>query len=257
MKLNHYTPEVMPEIRRLLAAAFLLSALVALTGCPERQPVISNLPEPFVHPFPVRPAPGPFVQPPPAPSPTPVGGPVRGTVVLDPGHGGKDPGTWPRGTSRYPEKVLVLDMAKRAGQILAARGARVVMTRSSDVFLSLEQRALIADRSGADLFVSFHVDAAPRNQTASGVEAHIYNQATSASIRAAQCIIAAIRQAGIETRGIQYSNLHVLREHSRPAVLMECGFLTNAQDAAALNNGTYRARLATAIAEGIANYLAK
>ena len=177
--------------------------------------------------------------------------------MLDPGHGGKDSGTWPRGSSAYPEKTLVLDVAKQAAQILAARGARVIMTRSSDVFPSLEQRSTLADRSGVDLFVSIHVNSAPRNRSASGVEAHIYTQPTPASMRAAQCIVAALNRAGIETRGVQRSNFHVLREHSRPAVLMECGFLTNAQDSALLNNGAYRAKLAAAIAEGIANYLAK
>lgn len=244
----------MSSLRRLVAVAFCLSSLVALTGCPQRESVITNLPGPFVHPYPVRPAPPPVSQ---SPTPPPVSGPIRGTVMIDPGHGGKDSGTWPRGSSAYPEKVLVLDIAKQAAQMLAARGARVIMTRSTDVFPSLEQRSTLADRSGADLFVSIHVNSAPRNRAASGVEAHIYTQATSASIRAAQCIVAALSRAGIETRGIQRSNFHVLREHSRPAVLMECGFLTNSQDAALLNNGAYRAKLAAAIAEGIASYLAK
>jgi len=177
--------------------------------------------------------------------------------MLDPGHGGKDSGTWPRGSSAYPEKALVLDIAKQVGQNLSARGARVIMTRSTDVFPSLEQRAILADRSGADLFVSVHANSAPRNRAASGVEAHIYTQPTAASTRAAQCIVAALNRAGIETRGIKRSNLHVLREHSRPAVLMECGFLTNSHDAALLNNGSYRAKLAAAIAEGIASYLTR
>lgn len=244
----------MSSLRRLVAAALSFCALVALTGCPPQQQVITNLPGPFVRPFPGRPAPGPITQP---PAPKPIAGPIRGTVVLDPGHGGKDSGTWPRGSTAYPEKTLVLDMAKQAAQLLSARGVRVIMTRSSDVYPSLEQRSVIADRSGADVFVSFHVNSAPRNKAASGVQAHIYTQATSASMRAAQCIMAALTRAGIETRGIQRSNFHVLREHSRPAVLMECGFLTNAQDAALLNDGAYRAKLAAAIAEGIASYLAK
>ncbi|HOW71429.1 MAG TPA: N-acetylmuramoyl-L-alanine amidase [Phycisphaerae bacterium] len=177
--------------------------------------------------------------------------------MLDPGHGGKDAGTWPRHSTTYPEKTLVLDIAKQIGQILVARNVRVIMTRTSDVYPSLEQRSVMADRSGADLFVSIHVNSAPRNRSASGVEAHIYSQATSTSSRAAQCIVAALKRSGIETRGIRRSDFHVLREHSRPAVLMECGFLTNPQDAAALDNGAYRAKLAAAIAEGITNFLAR
>ncbi len=238
--------------RRLAAVLTAVAILSILTGCQAPQRVLEPLPAPHVHAYPLAP---PREAPPPTPPPT--ARTIRGaTVVLDPGHGGKDPGAWPRSLSALPEKTIVLDISSKLARILSDRGARVVSTRTTDVFIELSTRSAAADRHRADLFVSVHADSAQR-ASASGAGVHIYNQASAQSQRAAQAINTAFRRAGLETRGIYRNNFHVLREHSRPAVLIECGFLTNRGDAQSLNDAGYRTRVAMAIAEGITDYFAR
>jgi len=239
---------------RSRGAVLLLTAvsLTLLTGCPpgDRR-VVQQLPPP-AHP-PVRQPPP--AQPPPPP-PRQVSTNLTGkTILIDPGHGGKDPGAHKGTRSRLPEKTIVLDIGNNVGRILQARGAKVIATRTKDVFPTLDERARAADRYKVDVFVSIHADSAPKNPAASGTEVHIYTKASSQSQAAARCMVAALKKAGLECRGIKNSNLHVLREHSRPAMLVECGFLTNTGDAAKLNDAAYRARVAAAIAQGITDYL--
>jgi len=180
---------------------------------------------------------------------------LRGrTVVIDAGHGGKDPGT--RGVSRLQEKTIVLLVANEVARLLQARGAYVVSTRTTDRFLELDQRAGIATRYRADLFVSVHADSAQR-KAASGSTVYICRGAASRSVAAAQSIHHALASAGVECRGIQRANYRVLVAHGRPAVLVECGFLTNSGDAARLNTMAYRSKVAAAIARGIADYLSR
>lgn len=173
------------------------------------------------------------------------------TIVVDAGHGGKDPGA--RGVSVSPEKTINLDVALRLARLLEQAGAKVVTTRSSDRFIPLDDRAAMADRTRADLFVSIHADSAQR-AGASGTTIYIARNALSQSRHAARSIAAALQRAGIECRGTQSAGYRVLVGHSRPAVLIECGFLTNRADASRLNTAPYRAKLAAAIADGIATH---
>jgi N-acetylmuramoyl-L-alanine amidase len=177
--------------------------------------------------------------------------------MIDPGHGGKDPGAWKGTRSRMPEKSIVLDIGNSVSKTLRDRGASVIATRTTDTYPTLDQRANAADRYRVDLFVSIHADSAPKNPAASGTEIHIQDGPGGNSLIAARCIIASIKKAGLECRGLQSSNLHVLREHRRPAILIECGFLTNRGDALKLNSSAYRARLAAAIADGITDYFSR
>jgi len=243
-------PPVLPRTAR--AAVLLLAATLA--GCEGPGRVVPTLPTPLTefHPASPRPTPRPSATPPPA-----ARGDIRGArIVIDAGHGGRDPGAG-RGTrSRLPEKTITLDIANRLVKTLASMGATVYPTRTGDTYPSLNDRVALAERVKADLFVSIHADSA-RNPDASGVGIFIYNQASTASQRAAMRMAAAIEAAGLECRGVQRANFHVLREHNRPAMLIECGFLTNAGDAARLNDPDHRARLAAAIADGIVRFFAK
>ena len=242
--------------RRLLRVFTTLAAIMVLAGCKAPGGVLKTLPPPLVH--------TPRITPPRPLSPkakpaAPTGVSLRGaTIVIDAGHGGRDPGAWKgKGVvSRLPEKTIVLDIAKKLRRLLTERGANVVMTRTTDVFLELQDRAAIAERSRADLFVSIHADSAPRTG-ASGAEVYMYTQASPASQKAAHRMIAAFKRAGIHYRGIHRRNFHVLREHSRPAILVECGFLTNRSDARKLNTESYRTRIAGVIADGIADYFSQ
>jgi N-acetylmuramoyl-L-alanine amidase len=227
-----------------------------LAGCQSPQRVVDNLPPPVVY-TPPRPAPR-HIEPSPPPPPPPPGvarprnlGGAR--IVIDAGHGGKDPGT--KALSPLPEKTIVLAISNEVAQLLRGQGAQIISTRTGDQFIELEERARIAERAQAVLFVSIHADAAPRNPAASGSTLYISRNASAASQRAARTIQAALVRAGIECRGIRTQNFKVLVGHSRPAVLIECGFLTNSGDATRLNTPAYRSRMAAAIAAGIGDYI--
>ena len=176
------------------------------------------------------------------------------TVIVDPGHGGKDAGVPGGGVSNRPEKVIVLAISREMIRGLTARGATTIATRTTDVFVTLDARAKLADQHRADLFVSVHADSVPDAGVRGGT-IYIGRQASQHSLRAAECIQAALAQAGIKCRGIRRQDFRVLVGHSRPAVLVECGYLTNAQDARNLNTTSYQARFARALVEGIAAFL--
>jgi N-acetylmuramoyl-L-alanine amidase len=200
-----------------------------------------------------RPAPPPVKRPPvvterPFDPVRPIG-PV--TIVIDPGHGGKDPGA--RGMSRVPEKEIVLAVGNDVARLLSACGARVISTRTDDRFIELDTRAAIAQRSRADLFVSIHADAASR-KSATGATIYIARSASRQSRQAARCIADAFARAGIQCRGIRRAGFRVLVGHSRPAVLIECGYLTNRVEARRLNSPAYLSQLASVITDGIATF---
>ncbi len=232
------------------------AALIAgvLAGCTNHSSkVLNQLPPPLLR----VPRPQVLVQAPPplALPPAPV---VRQasrdvTIVVDAGHGGNQPGTLGNGTSYVPEKNLNLAIATALAQQLRTRGGNVVMTRTGDWFVALGKRADIGNSSNAELFVSIHIDAS-RNTDASGMTVYLGKTASVGSLQVAQHIQQALRQAGFETRGVRRANYQVLRESNGPAVLVECGFLSNYGDARMLNQPYNRQRIAAAIAEGIANY---
>ncbi len=226
-------------------------AVTALVGCPSgEQRVIETLPPPAISPL------KPTQPPAQAPDTSPVSI-VGKRIIIDPGHGGVDPGAFTQTRSRLPEKTIVLDLGNQVARILQARGATVICTRTADTFPSLDQRARAADKYKVDLFLSIHANSA-RNAAASGLEVYVYTAASSDSLHAANCVLSAVKNAGLECYNMRPvpKNLHVLREHDRPAILVETGFLTNAQDARNLNSPSFRSRLAAAIADGATSYLA-
>ncbi len=211
---------------------------------PPPAPVLATRPPRVIEPI------APPVEQPAVPPVTGTG--LRGvTIVVDPGHGGHDPGALGRGP--VPEKTINLDIGQEVAERLKSRGARVVLTRNSDKFIELDARAAVADRTKADLFVSIHADSAKR-ASAAGMTAYIARSAGSASRQAGDHIGAALRRAGFQFRGVHGAGFRVLVGHARPAVLVECGFLSNHSEAAALANPDYRERVAAAIAEGIADH---
>lgn len=168
------------------------------------------------------------------------------TVVLDPGHGGHDRGGVPG--DPYPEKVYALDVAQRVRARLQAAGYRVVMTRTDDTFIGLGERCNIASRAGG-IFVSIHFNSAPR-RSADGIETYYYSR--KAAGLAAAIHPRLVRAAGTEDRRIRSRGFYVLRRNRIPAVLCECGFLTNpAEGRRIATSSEHRQRLADAIAAGI------
>ncbi|MHC5083729.1 MAG: N-acetylmuramoyl-L-alanine amidase family protein [Planctomycetota bacterium] len=191
------------------------------------------------------------------PNPTPYQPPATirtgsGVVVIDPGHGGKDPGA----TSYlgYYEKGVNLQISRKVANYLKDAGVTVIMTRNSDSYPELEDRAAIANRNNADLFVSIHCDSIG-NRTHKGYTIYIARSASWSSKKAGRILESSLAATGIASKGMRKADYKVLVQTIGPAVLIECGYLTNPTEAANLENGWYQGKIARAIADGIIEYL--
>jgi len=207
--------------------------------------------KPMVKPVPLPPPEKPIIMPPPEPQkPQPTGK----TIVIDAGHGGQDPGA----TSYYGfyEKTVNLAVAAEIAQYLRDEGHKVIMTRSTDVFIELEQRAEIANRAGADVFISIHADAAARS-SANGFSVYVARSASSEAERLARAIDDRMTRTSMTSNGVKEADFKVLVKTRCPAVLIELGYLSNYWEAKKLKNADMQRKLAKAIADGICNYLAK
>src|SRR5881394_3180883 len=168
------------------------------------------------------------------------------TVVIDAGHGGHDRGGIPG--QRISEKVMTLDVAQRLRNVLAASGYRVVMTRDSDVFVSLPGRVAIANSYRNAIFVCIHFNATQR-RGASGIETYFYSRDSLPLASAVHYYVTG--GAPSANRGVRRRGYYVLRKTAIPAVLVECGFLTNPTEAAYAQSAGYRQKLADEIAAGV------
>lgn len=224
-----------------------------------------------------------------------IGNPL---VMIDPGHGGYDPGT--QSSSGILEKDLTMMVSRRVVNALTARGVRAQLTRDSDDFISLAERTRRANVADADLFVSIHMNSSPNPET-TGIEVYYLNNTTDrATIRLARMensgvtggsapadgnlnyILADLRQnykaseaaslarmidtqavADLDSRlsldvnplGAKMGPFYVLVGAHMPAVLVECGFLSNPYEAARLNSAEYQEVLADGIATAVVKYL--
>jgi N-acetylmuramoyl-L-alanine amidase len=173
-------------------------------------------------------------------------------VIIDPGHGGIDRGGIPG--QQLAEKVLALDTAKRLARILRSTGEmKVVMTRDNDTFVSLMERTNIANQYARRdaLFISIHFNSALR-EGAYGIETYYNNKRAS---RLAALVHPRVIQAmGSIDRGIRQRGYRVLRRNRLPAILVECGFLTNRAESKRASDSDYRQRVARAIASAILRY---
>lgn len=168
------------------------------------------------------------------------------TVVLDAGHGGHDSGAKPgKGKS---EKELALDTSKRVATMLRAAGLRVIETRSSDYFVTLDKRVAISNRERNAIFVSIHYNWAKRSK-ARGIETFFYGGKSSRL--AANIQKETIRAYRTENRGIKYRGFYVLKNNRRPSVLLELGFLSNPGENGIVQSAATRQRLAKAVVDGI------
>ena len=168
------------------------------------------------------------------------------TVVIDPGHGGFDRGGIPG--QDVSEKAMALDVSLRLARKLRAAGYRVVMTRDSDVFVPLGERVRIANSYRDAVFVCIHFNSATR-ANANGIETYYYSNQSAALAAAIHRQVVAGTTS--DNRGIRRRGYYVLRRTNIPAVLVECGFLTNPWEARLALQSDYRDRLATQIAAGI------
>src|SRR5438874_3479603 len=168
------------------------------------------------------------------------------TVVIDAGHGGFDRGGIPG--QRIPEKEMTLDVAQRLKTLLAAGGYRVVMTRDSDVFVPLPGRVAIANSYGNAIFVCIHFNSA-KHMGAGGIETYFYSRDSLPLASAIHYYVAG--GAPSSNRGVRRRGFYVLRKTRVPAVLVECGFLTNPTEGQYVQTAAYRQKLAEEIAAGV------
>ncbi len=176
----------------------------------------------------------------------------RFTVVIDPGHGGRDPGAV--GINGLQEKQVVNDIAPRVAAILREQGANVVMTRDSDIEVDLAPRVQTAERVNASIFVSIHANAISMSRPdVNGLETFY---ASDSGRRLADTVHGTVLRAmGMRDRRVKAARFYVIRRTSMPAILIETGFVTGAEDAPNLANPAWRERMAQAIAEGILLHL--
>lgn len=168
------------------------------------------------------------------------------TIILDPGHGGCDPGA--RAVKGMDEKNLSLDVAQRVKPLLEAEGYRVIMTRNNDTFIPLETRTAIANAHSDAIFVSIHFNASPK-RSASGVETYYYcygSEPLAAALFQELC-----RERRCPRRGVKRAVFYVLSHNHCPATLLELGFVSNRKENAFLQTPQARQQLAKQIAAGI------
>ncbi|MGD6775892.1 N-acetylmuramoyl-L-alanine amidase [Sutcliffiella horikoshii] len=179
-------------------------------------------------------------------------------IVLDPGHGGQDPGAM---FQRLQEKVVNLDIAKRVRAYLEKEyEVKVMMTREGDSTVSLEARTNLANSVKADYFCSIHHNAGG----GTGFESYRFNGSNTFSSKSKsfqeivhrEVINVVTGKYNRRDRGIKAANFHVLRETSMPSVLLEILFLDNTEDRALIQHETFKEDVSAAIAEGLAKALA-
>jgi N-acetylmuramoyl-L-alanine amidase len=168
------------------------------------------------------------------------------TVVIDAGHGGSDRGGIPG--QRIPEKEMTLDVAQRLRTLLAASGYKVVMIRDSDVFVPLATRVAIGNSYRNAIFVCIHFNSAKR-MGAGGIETYFYGRDSLQLASAVHYFVAG--GAPSPNRGVRRRGFYVLRKANIPAVLVECGFLTNPTEGEYAQTASYRQKLAEEIAAGV------
>ncbi|HTI50659.1 MAG TPA: N-acetylmuramoyl-L-alanine amidase [Planctomycetaceae bacterium] len=201
------------------------------------------------------------------------------TIVLDPGHGGRDNGT------SVHEKTFALDVARSTEKLLVAAGYRVLLTRTEDRYVDLKERALLANANRADLYVSIHFNALEKDNRTSGFEIYTFPPAKQHAsewwsrlrpgdpdletedepvnrfdhwsvVLAQQIHRRFVVDLKAFDRGTKLKHLGTLRGLNCPGVLVECGFLTSEVEARKIATPEYREKLARAIADGVSDYAA-
>ena len=180
----------------------------------------------------------------------------RFSVVIDPGHGGPDPGAIGIGGIR--ETDVVLEVSKIVKQLLTEKGVKVKLTRKNEIDLDLPPRVSFANNIDADIFVSIHANASRgKRRDINGLET-FYFRGWRGRLLAKRIQRQILRVSpGSPDRGVKQGRFYVIKNTRMPAVLVEIGFLTGRLDARRLEKTTHRKRLAYAIAKGILEYLSK
>ena len=178
-------------------------------------------------------------------------GPLSGKlIVLDAGHGGTDSGAI--GTSGHFEKQLTLRTALLLSSKLKEKGASVLLTRTDDQYISLSDRALLANQQAADAFISIHYDSTVDIEAGGITTYYTHNQQQELASHIQRNLI---RNATTEDRGIRQASLRVLRENKRPAVLVELGYISNPAEESLLHTSGYQEIITDGLLHGLNSFL--
>ncbi len=185
----------------------------------------------------------------------PINGDKRVVVMIDPGHGGKDPGAI--GLEGLREVDVILPVALQVAQILRKNGIEVKMTRNADYFVGLDERITMSRQSGATLFVSIHANSIDNRPDVNGLELYHYNIGKTFAETVHRNVLEYVNKNGffVADRRVRSARFLVLRKSSIPAILVETGYLTSETEAARLRRDDYRKVMAEGIAQGIIQYV--
>ncbi len=174
---------------------------------------------------------------------------VKGTVVIDAGHGGTDYGAIRAGIN---EKDITLDVSKKIEAMLVAKGYRVYMTRTDDSAPSLQDRVDLSEAKKPDVFVSVHVNASLKNDIY-GVETHWYHDYSNEFAQVVHSHL--VKNIPTKDRGLFKSQFYVINHTTSPAILVEMGFLSNDAERAMLVTEKRKQQVAKSVADGIVEYI--
>ena len=176
-------------------------------------------------------------------------------VMIDPGHGGKDPGAINADGLR--EVDVIFPISKRVAEILEKQGIAVKMTRTSDYFVGLDERVTMSREAGANLFVSIHANSIDGRPDVNGLELYHYNLGQSFAETVHNATLDYVNKNGfyLADRRVRSARFLVLRKSSIPAILVETGYLTSESEAARLRRDDYQKVMAEGIARGIIQYI--
>ncbi|UOQ46283.1 SH3 domain-containing protein [Halobacillus salinarum] len=172
------------------------------------------------------------------------------TIMIDPGHGGKDTGAL--GYSGSHEKSITLQTAFQLKQQLESSGANVILTRSNDEYVALSIRALKSRTSKADVFLSLHFNSVPSGINARGIGTYYYHDKDRSLAENLQKEM--VQTTGFNDRGVRFGDFHVIRENNKPALLLELGFISNSSEEAAVKGVQYQKQVSQGITNGLIRY---
>ncbi|EEB73171.1 N-acetylmuramoyl-L-alanine amidase [Thermococcus sp. AM4] len=171
------------------------------------------------------------------------------TICVDAGHGGTDPGAVANGVQ---EKDINLAIALKVAKLLEEDGAKVVLTRDGDYFVTLSGRVQIANSAGCDIFISIHANAGP--SSASGFEVYHYYGSTRGNLLATYVDEEIAKEIPLKNRGVKEAGFYVIKYTKMPAILIETGFVTNTYDVSIITDENYQWKYAYAILHGVQRY---
>lgn len=181
-------------------------------------------------------------------------------IVIDPGHGGHDPGTV--GTNGSYEKDINLGISKKLYKKLRSMGYKVVLTRKKDEYVDNADRARLANKKRARIFISIHCNSLEDDSNTSGVQVLYFpNRKSNVNdpdneILAQMILEQILKSTGADNKGIvEREDLIVLNQTKMPAIIVECGFLSNVNEANLLTTDEYQNKIVDGIVKGLRNYI--